>query len=107
LISQKNYSAASAEIKRAFELNAEDAEAWYFKGILFGYEKKVKEAIDSLKKSLERAPDHAYAHYQIGLAYYQIKRPDLTIVHFNRFLELAPEAPEAPQVRNLLNFLRR
>ncbi|MDH5715059.1 MAG: tetratricopeptide repeat protein, partial [Candidatus Aminicenantes bacterium] len=77
------------------------------KGIIFGYQKNTPAAIESFNKCLEIDPNHAYAHYQIGLAYYQVKRPDLTIVHFDRFIALAPEAPEAEQVRNLLNAIRK
>lgn len=83
------------------------AEAHYVKGLVLSYQQKVDEAIKLLSRAVELNPTHAYGHYYLGLAYNQKKRKDLTIVHLEKFLALAPQAPEAAQVRTLLNFLRR
>lgn len=48
----------------------------------------------------------AYAHYYAGVAYNRLKRIDPMVVHFRRFLELAPEAPEREQVEQLLKLLK-
>ena len=49
------------------------------------------------------APDDAYAHYHLGMAYNQKGKKDLAIPHLRRFVELNPEAPEAPAVRSFLS----
>ena len=36
----------------------------------------------------------------------RLKRYDQTIIHFEKFLELMPEAPEAPQVKSILKTVR-
>jgi lipoprotein NlpI len=69
--------------------------------------KNTDAAVAAFEKGLEFDSLHAYAHYNLGLAYNQKKRKDLTIVHLEKFLMLAPLAPEAPQVRNFLNLLKR
>jgi regulator of sirC expression with transglutaminase-like and TPR domain len=52
-------------------------------------------------------PENAYAHYQLGLVQYRLKRYDQTIAHFERFIELMPDAPETPQVRSILRAATR
>ncbi len=104
---KKDFPAAMEQLSKAQDLDPKNAEVFYQKGVILGYQKKVEEAIGSFKNCLEEKPDHVYAHYQIGLAYYQIKRPDLMVVHLEKFLSLAPEAPEAEQVRKLLSSLRK
>ena len=106
-IKKKDFVKAMEQLSEAQKLEPNNPEAFYQKGVIHGYQQKVQEAIDSFKQCLEVHPQHAYANYQIGLAYYQIKRTDLTIVHLERFLTLAPTAPEAEQVRRLLSSLRR
>lgn len=106
-IKRSNYVEADKEIAAALSRDGRSAEAYYQRGIVRGYQKKTNEAIAALEKCLELNPLHAYGHYQLGLAYNAVKRKDLTIVHLEKFLTLAPLAPEAPQVRNLLNLLKR
>lgn len=104
-MAKKDFETASTSVVRALEINPGEAEAWYMRGLLLGYQEKVEEAIESFKKCLELDAKHVYAHYHLGLAYSQIKRKDLAILHLQKFLELAPNAPEAEQVRKLLNTL--
>ena len=59
-------------------------------------------AASSLQKAVSLDPENASAHYQLGLVQYRLKRYEQTITHFERFLELTPDAPEAPQVKSLL-----
>jgi Flp pilus assembly protein TadD len=65
--------------------------------------KKIPEAIPELERAATLAPNHAYAHYYLGMSYNQTDRKDLSIAHLRRFLELAPDAPEAPAVRSFLS----
>ena len=106
-IKRSSYVEAENEIAAALARDELCDEAYYQRGIVCGYQKKTDEAIAALEKCLNLNPLHAYGHYQLGLAYNVVKRKDLTIVHLEKFLALAPLAPEAPQVRNLLNMLKR
>lgn len=106
-IMRMNYPEAEKEIALALARDPACAEAYYQRGIILGYQKRIDEALAAFEKCLELDPLHAYAHYQAGLAYNQKRRKDLTIVHLDKFLTLAPLAPEAPQVRNLMNMLKR
>ena len=103
---RKDYESAMQHIAMAQSLEPENAEAFYQKGVVFGFQGKTDEAINSLKSCLEFQSDYVYAHYFIGLAYNQLRRMDLAVEHLDKFLFLAPEAPEAEQVRRLLSALR-
>ena len=52
------------------------------------------------------APAFAYGYYYGGQANSRIDRPDQMAINFERFLQLAPEAPEAPRVQSLLRSVR-
>ena len=106
-IKRSNYVEAEKEIAAALSRDERCDEAYFERGIVRGYQKKTAEAIAAFEKCLSLNQVHAYGHYQLGLAYNAAKRKDLTIVHLEKFLALAPLAPEAPQVRNLLNMLKR
>lgn len=106
-IKQAHYAEAEKELAAALAIDDRCAEAYFQQGMVQGYLKNTDAAITAFTKCLELDSAHAYAHYNQGLAYNQKKRKDLTIVHLEKFLTLAPLAPEAPQVRNFLNMLKR
>ena len=61
-------------------------------------------ALAMYRRALRMKPDYALAHQNIA-AIYALKewdRPDLTVLHLRRSLELAPEDANAPQLRQLL-----
>jgi regulator of sirC expression with transglutaminase-like and TPR domain len=67
---------------------------------------RIPNMVDELEAAVRLDPRHAYAHYHLGLAYNKQDKTDRAILHLERFLDLAPDAPEAPQVRALLSRLR-
>jgi tetratricopeptide (TPR) repeat protein len=105
-IARKSYDKALENAKKAVELNGESAAAHYVLGLAYAYRQDFRNAAPGLEKALSLDPDNAYAHYQLGLVQYRLKRYDQTIIHFERFLELMPEAPEAPQVKSILRTVR-
>ena len=65
--------------------------------------KKLDAAIAELERAVKLAPNHAYAHYQLGMAYNQKDKKDFAIPQLHRFVELAPDGPEAKAVRSVLS----
>ena len=59
-------------------------------------------ALTNFQQAITINPQHAYAHYYLGMTFYTKNKKDLAIEQLNIFLQLAPSAPEAPQVRSLL-----
>jgi tetratricopeptide (TPR) repeat protein len=105
-IARKNYDGALEHAKKAVELNGENADAHYALGLAYAYKQDFRNSAPSLEKALALNPDNAYAHYQLGLVQYRLKRYDQTIIHFEKFLEMMPNAPEAPQVKSILKTVR-
>ena len=61
----------------------------------------------SFEQAASLDPTFAYAYYYAGLASSRIGRPDRMAINFERFLQLAPEAPEgSPRVQSLMRSVR-
>jgi tetratricopeptide (TPR) repeat protein len=96
-VAQKNYD-------RAQELLADASgdDLPYVRGLLRFQKQQYQEAADDLESYLEKNPGHPYAHYYAGLAYNNLRKPDRMLTHFERFLQIKPDAPEARKVRAVL-----
>ncbi len=66
----------------------------------------LPEAAKDFEAHLEKHPEDAYAHYNAGLAYNRMKRPDKVLTHFEMFVKMRPDAPEARKVRAVLQSVR-
>jgi len=64
-------------------------------------------AAEWLDRCIEMDPARAYAYCYAGLAYSELGRVDRMINRFERFIQLAPDAPEHPRVESLLAGTRR
>lgn len=62
-------------------------------------------AVVNLERLLGMQPDHAEAHYQLGLAYAAQGKADQAKQHLARFLELAPSHAEAAAAREMMQGL--
>jgi tetratricopeptide (TPR) repeat protein len=103
---RKDYTRALQSATRAVELNSANAGAHYILGVIHAFRKDLPKAVESLQRSVELEDGDAYAHYHLGLLQYQQKKFDQTIIHFEKFNELAPNAPESGQVRSILRTVR-
>jgi lipoprotein NlpI len=93
-------------LDEAQAVNPDNAEVYYYRGVLAAHRKDYKAAAESLERAVKLEPDHAYAHYHAGLAYNLLKRPDKMLEHFQAFLKLAPDAPEAQKIRTVVRSAR-
>ncbi len=91
--------AASAEFPN-------DAHVQFEAGITHALLGDMGTAALAFDAAITAAPMLAYAHYQSGLAYSRLNRPDLTVSRFETFVRLAPSAPERTQVETILRAAR-
>ncbi len=82
------------------------AMAHYQMGIVHARRKDNAGAAAAFEQVTTLAPAFAYAYYYGGLANSRIDRPDRMAINFERFLQLAPNAPEAPRVLSLMRSVR-
>lgn len=63
-------------LDRATRYQPDDMEVRLLRGIYFSMNRKYDAAITDFKAVLEAAPNNANAHYNLGLAYYELKQYD-------------------------------
>ena len=80
--------------------------AHYQMGIVHARRNDYAAAAAAFERVTTHAPAFAYGYYYGGQANSRIDRPDQMAINFERFLQLAPEAPEAPRVLSLMRSLR-
>ena len=105
-INLKDSEKARAALNSARELNPQNADVYYYSGMLEAERRDYGAAAREFEKALELNPSHAYAHYHAGIVYNGLKKPDKMVQHFQAFLKLAPTAPEAKKVQSLLQSVR-
>lgn len=66
---------------------------------------QTQEAAKVLEGLVAARPEHAKAHYLLGLSYTNLGDPASARTHFERFLELAPEHPDAATAQEMLKYL--
>jgi tetratricopeptide (TPR) repeat protein len=96
-VAQKNFDRAEELLNDA---TGDDVE--YVRGLLHLGRNRHREAAEALEAYSKQNPAHAYAHYYAGLAYNGLRQPDKMLTHFERFLQMKPDAPEARKVRAVL-----
>ena len=64
--------------------------------------RRHEESIFQLSQVAAAQPANADAHLALGLVYQQVGNRSLARKNFERYLELAPQSPEAPKIRQLL-----
>ncbi len=62
-------------------------------------------AIAEFKRVLEVDPEHARAHYRLGVCHVGTGDNAKAKEHLGKFLEMAPEDPEAPTAKDMLGYL--
>lgn len=66
---------------------------------------QTQEAVKVLEAIVKAKPDHARAHYMLGLSYTNLTDSAAAKTHFEKFLELAPNDPDAGTAREMLQYL--
>ena len=92
---------------RTLEIKGPNAKSYYNLGIVYYKLDKIDEAVSSFEKAIELEPAFSSALYQAGVAH--IKKGDLTkaLQYLEQFLKQDPNAPEAPQVKAMIEELKR
>jgi tetratricopeptide (TPR) repeat protein len=82
------------------------AEAHFQLGLALAKREDWGGAADAFDRAVELNPSLAYGHYYGGLMHYRAGRPARMANAFERFLQLAPEAPERPEVLQIMRTVR-
>jgi tetratricopeptide (TPR) repeat protein len=75
-------------------------------GLLLSRERRFREAAAAFEAVLAQVPDHAAAHYELGvLEAGPLGNPAQAREHLRRALEAEPDDPRAARIREILNRL--
>ena len=93
--------------KKAVDINPNDAKIYVNLGSLYFSNKKDDLAMEALLKAKEFDSSLPHTYYQFGLLYLRKGEIEKSIENFEKFLELAPQAPEAERVEGLVEDLKK
>ena len=78
----------------------------YQLGHVLTFQREYGQAAETFDRAADLNPSFAYAYYYAGMSYREVSRIDLMAIRFERFLELAPEAPERTRVQAIMRTVR-
>ena len=88
------------------ELSPADAAVNYYNmGVTYINGGQSQEAAEALKKAVELDPNHAEAHYQLGITLISLNDMEGAMDHLRTYLVLAPTAPNAEVAKALIEQL--
>jgi len=79
--------------ERAFRFKPDDVVAHMVYGIVLMQHKRYQEALEPLLKAIELDPQLSEAHYNLGLLYLELNKPDLALKHAKISYELGYPLP--------------
>jgi tetratricopeptide (TPR) repeat protein len=101
-----NVDGAVASARQAVAMAPDLPSAHFQLGLALARLQQWAEAAAAFDAASARQPSNAYAHYYSGMMHYRANRIDQMAVQFERFLQLAPEAPERPEVMSIMKTLQ-
>lgn len=84
---------ADGYFERAIELNPSIAQTHTLHGLHLHRTGRLKEALEAYKKALELDPNSVYAHYNVGLLYFDMGQYALANEHAQRSYALGSQYP--------------
>lgn len=100
---QNQMEEALKHLDDAIKTNPHNTEAHFRRGVIFQKQNKIEEAITAYREVVGIDPNHFKSHYNLGNLYsYEKGNNPQGIVHYRRFLELAPTHPLSPKTQTRL-----
>jgi len=102
-----DFEKASGYFARALDISPEDEAAAYNVGEIFFSNQKNDDAIKYFELAIKIKNTWPKPYYRLGLVYLNKGDYPKAIENLNKFLELDPQNPEAPNVRNIVATLEK
>jgi tetratricopeptide (TPR) repeat protein len=101
LMDQGNFPMAAECYKRALALQDDDNVRVDFGACLHGMGMPVR-AIEEFMTVIADNPNHAIAHYNLGIVYSTQQMADSARLYFEKYLEIDPQGPAAASAREFM-----
>ncbi|AGY57092.1 tetratricopeptide repeat protein [Gloeobacter kilaueensis] len=102
-----NYTKALRIWNEVVRRNPTEPAAYVNRGITRYLMRDLRGAADDFSQAISFKDDYADAYFDRAAIYRDLKEYDLAIADYQRYLQLAPNAPDADQARELLSALRK
>jgi tetratricopeptide (TPR) repeat protein len=86
-------AAADARFDQAIKLNPQIGQTYLLYGIHLHRKRQLDEAVKAYRRAVELAPSSVSAHYNLGLAYVDLKQYDLANQHAQKSYQLGAYTP--------------
>ncbi len=108
---QKKLDQAQAAMAKSAELNTAgggggDADSLFNQGVTLWNSGKIEDAKKQFQAAVNANPNHAEAHYQLGMALVNEGNLAGAAAEWNTYLKLAPSGPHAADVKAMLPSLK-
>lgn len=106
-LKKEDFDEAQKYFTKSLEISPEDEAAAYNVGQVFFFHQKIDEAIKYYELAIQIKKDWAKPY--LGLGYVYLNKGDFakSIECFNKFIDMDPENPEVPQVKNIIATLEK
>jgi predicted Zn-dependent protease len=106
---KQEYAQAARGLAAALDRNPNDAAAHYNLGRVLwaqGGAKNAEQVLEEYAAAVQLDPKLAAPWRDIGVVFYELRDVNRAAMAFERYLQLAPDAPEAPRINAFLNAMR-
>lgn len=106
-LKEGDFEKATGHFARALQISPEDEAAAYNVGEIFFSNQKNDEAVQYFELAIKIKNTWPKPYYRVGLVYLNKGDYPKALENLNKFLELDPQSPEAPSVRNIVATLEK
>jgi regulator of sirC expression with transglutaminase-like and TPR domain len=106
---KQEYAQAARGLAQTLERNPNDAKAHYDMGRVLwaqGGAKNAEQVLEAFGSAIQLDPKLAEPWRDAGLVFYELRDVNRAAKAFERYLQLAPDAPEGPKIRAFLNAMQ-
>ncbi len=106
-LKKEDYETAQSYFIQAIEFYSKDETLAYNIGEIYFKSLKMDEAIKYFEMATQIREDWGKPYLKLGYVHLNKAEYSKSIEYFNKFLEIEPESPEAPTIRNLIPYLEK
>jgi len=106
-LKKEDYETAQSYFLQAIEIYSKDETLAYNIGEIYFNSLKMDEAIKYFEMATQIREDWGKPYLKLGYVHLNKAEYSKSIEYFNKFLEIEPESPEAPTIRNLIPYLEK
>jgi tetratricopeptide (TPR) repeat protein len=105
-LKKEDFETAQIYFSQALDVSPEDEVSAYNVGEIFFSNKKIDEAIKYFDLAIQIKKDWSKPYLKLGYAYINKGNVDKSLEYFSKFIEVDPENPEVPHVKNMITTIK-